>query len=236
MIKDDKLKAIIKAKKTNLILSLDITNEFHFFNILIDCVSVICGIKIHSDILPFAHNQTFYDKLNELAIKYDFIIIEDRKLADIGYINKLQAQYYKNYGIDYMTCHSFMGRSAVESIDSNMKLFLISDMSCKDSYIDDSICHDMFIENTNIIGFVSQKKQENEKFINQPLYLRPGIKIIDEDSSNNNNNDCYGQQYTTPKVYPGILWVVGRNITQDEDPYKQALKYQCIFEKSIKSE
>jgi orotidine-5'-phosphate decarboxylase len=224
-IKDTELRTIIKTKKTNLILSLDIVDEKTFFQILAKCVNLICGIKIHSDILPFAHNPQFYSKLIEFATIYKFIIIEDRKLSDVGYINKLQAQHYKNYGINYMTCHSIMGRDAIDAIDCGLKLFLVADMSCKGAVIDDNICHDMFIENNNIIGFVSQKQHTNSKFTHQPLYLQPGIKI-----DGDNDTDAYGQQYNIPKVRPGVLWVVGRDITTAKDPYKQALKYQQFFE------
>ena len=116
-------KQICQSKQTNLILSLDVQDKERFFSILVACKDYICGVKIHSDIMPFV-NDSFYKTLNKLSTQHNFIIIEDRKLADIGYINQLQASYYKSKGINYMTCHCIMGEEAVHSL-SNMKLFAL---------------------------------------------------------------------------------------------------------------
>ena len=220
-MKDKYLLKIIKKKQTNLILSLDVQDRYRFFAILLKCKDHICGVKVHSDMLDFADDD-FYKRLNELSKAHNFIIIEDRKLADIGYINRLQANCYKNKGIDYMTCHCFMGEDAVNSI-SDMKLFLISDMSCKDCMLSDDldkISSELYDSNDNVIGFVSQKDKE------KGFVLRPGIKLSE-------GTDDFGQVYKKPKVSKGVLWVVGRGITKAKDPATVAEKYKKIFKSQI---
>jgi uridine monophosphate synthetase len=222
--KDPKLASIIETKKTNLILSLDIDNEIQFFKLIDECASFICGVKIHSDILSFTDNYEFYDKLFDIATKENFIVIEDRKLADIGHINRLQAIYYRNRHIHYLTCHSFMGREAIDAIPSDINLFLISDMSCSGAKIDGAICVPLFIEMQNVIGFVSQSHKKNIIFPKLPFYLRPGIKLAVD-----GHIDGHGQIYQPPEKYPGVLWVVGRDITQADEPRRQAAAYQQLF-------
>jgi orotidine 5'-phosphate decarboxylase subfamily 1 len=222
--KDHILASIIETKKTNLILSLDIDDEAQFFKLIGDCATFICGVKIHSDILSFTDNYDFYDKLFDIATKENFIVIEDRKLADIGYINRLQAIYYRNRHIHYLTCHSFMGRDAIEAIPSDINLFLIADMSCSGAKINSDTCVPLFIDMPNVIGFVSQYHKTNIIFPRLPFYLRPGIKLIDH-----GHIDGHGQIYQQPDKYPGVLWVVGRDITLSAEPRRQAAAYQQLF-------
>ena len=91
--KNSNLKNIVLSKKTNVILSLDVSCEISFFTILTLCAPYICGVKIHSDIYSFS-SDNFYKRLTILSEKDNFIIIEDRKLADIGNTNKLQVEEF----------------------------------------------------------------------------------------------------------------------------------------------
>lgn len=228
---DKELRTIIIQKKTNLILSLDVTDKLHFFSVLYDCKEYICAVKLHLDCYTFMDDKA-YDTLFDWAEKYNFIIIEDRKFADIGNTNRLQALRFMNIGIRYFTSHIFMGKDSIENFPENCCVFLIANMSCKGSYFSDKIQLEPLLESTsksyydkipNVIGFVSQKNIEtnSEKY---PLILRPGVRL-----PGSHNNDTMGQIYKPPEIYPGVCWVVGREIIHAKEPKKVAEKYKNIF-------
>ena len=233
--KDSNLKNIVLSKKTNVILSLDVSCETNFFTILTLCAPYICGVKIHSDIYSFS-SDNFYKRLTVLSEKHNFIIIEDRKLADIGNTNKLQVEEFNKKHIHYFTSHCIMGEEAISSIPTHSKLFLITDMSCNNTFFKEfestlqKISHNYFENYANVIGFVSQK---NHDPINKsiPFILRPGVRI--PESFKTSMKDKYGQQYKIPSVTPGVLWVIGREIIHSKTPVKTIQKYQQLFMNNI---
>ena len=132
------LRQIIKDKNTILVLSLDVTDQKSFFTILKKCAPYICALKLHFELYPFLTNKKL-KKLLRYATKYKFIIIEDRKFADIGNTNYLQSLEFIKKGITYFTSHLFTGKYALESFPCESNLFLISDMSCKEAFLSDVV-------------------------------------------------------------------------------------------------
>ena len=72
--------------------------------------------------------------------------------------------------------------------------------------------------------------------------MRPGIKLqcssnntedateeTTENTTKDTTKDTMGQQYKVPEVYPGVCWVVGRNITQAQNPRLVAEQYKNLF-------
>ena len=102
---------VIKHKKTNIILSLDLNNTYDILHLVETTGPHICGIKLHCDIIEdFSH--LFQKKLKELAQNYNFIIIEDRKFADIGNTIEMQIinpKYNLANFVDAVTIHSISG-------------------------------------------------------------------------------------------------------------------------------
>lgn len=111
----ERLINIIKEKKTCLCLSLDISyfkpnskcdDNIYGFNIIELCASYICMLKIHCDLVR-DFDDNVINKLIEYSKNYNFLIMEDAKLSDVGSINydKILANNYKMYKwADCITC------------------------------------------------------------------------------------------------------------------------------------
>lgn len=226
---------IIKQKETNLVLSLDVSNKKHFFRILTDCAPYICALKLHLELYSFLKGKTL-NKLIQCSKKYNFIIIEDRKFADIGNTQYLQANEFIKKGITHFTSHLFTGKDALYAFPAEANIFLISDMSCRNAFFSDKIDLRSIIHNKSIdyyktipqvIGFVSQYNINKN---NNAIILRPGIRL----NANviNQKQDTMGQKYKLPQIIPNVCWVVGRDIYQSDNPKNMAKQYQELFKKN----
>ena len=78
-----KLFRIMEQKKSNLCLSVDVTSRHRLLEFAETIGPQICCLKTHMDILMDFEPQIPLT-LKELAEKHDFLLFEDRKLADIG--------------------------------------------------------------------------------------------------------------------------------------------------------
>lgn len=210
----------IRSKKaSNLIISCDNKNALDILEIVTVLRNHILGIKLHSDIYDYG-SHSFFDKklfhntLKILSIKYDFIIIEDRKFCDIGNTVSMQSEYITEYA-DLITVHSVPGPGILEGLrdnclKNNCGVLLISQMSSKDSLIDKEYTEktlDMARDYKDIVtGFICQQHIDDEF-----MHFTPGVKLSD-------GNDSLGQQYNTPQyLIDGVrtdFLIVGRGIYQ----------------------
>ena len=235
MSKSTELIDIINKKKTILVLSLDVNDKKEFFKILKQCAPYICALKLHFELCSFLKGNTL-KKLLRYSKKYNFIIIEDRKFADIGNTQKLQALEFIKKGITYFTSHMFTGKKALESFPRAANIFLISDMSCENAFFSDKInlrpiinekLKEYYKTIPQIVGFVSQN---NITIDSNQIILRPGVRI--STGKKVQFSDKMGQKYKKPKVEPHVCWVVGREIYQAEYPDKIAKQYKILFQKN----
>ncbi len=231
------LKDKIKAKKSNLILSLDVDNQKDFFNILDKTAKHIVILKTHIDILK-DFNPEFIVKLKEYAIKHDFMIFEDRKFADIG--NIVQKQYQggiykiKNWA-HFITVHAISGEGILqglfEGID-NKSSFLLAKMSSKGNLMNETYTRNVFNMGEKhhevVSGYIchANGKEELRKLKNKipkgQLMLMPGVKL-------KAGTDDAGQQYTTVEdaMQGGAdCIIVGRGIIKAENPEAAAKEYK----------
>lgn len=127
---------IMAAKKTNLCLSVDLTSATDILNLVEKVGEHICLVKTHVDIIEdFSDN--FISNLKQLAQKFNFLILEDRKFADIG--NTVSLQYSKGiYKVgqwaDCVTVHSLPGEGVLKALNVSMNeisqgVFLLAEMS-----------------------------------------------------------------------------------------------------------
>lgn len=226
---------LMNSKKTNLCLAADLTKCDDILNVANICGPYICILKTHIDIIE-DFNQNFINTLQNLANKHNFLIMEDRKFADIGNTVSLQFSkglYHISEWADLITVHSITGQSILKALKSCMKpsknqgLFLLAEMSSHGNLINDKYkestikltteCLDVDI----IAGVVCQ----NSDCINFPglIQFTPGCKIDEI-------NDNLGQQYQTPeyiiKEKGADIVVVGRGILNANSIEKAALLYR----------
>ncbi|CAF1596675.1 unnamed protein product [Adineta ricciae] len=230
----ERFQMILKEKKTNLCLSADLPSLDEIIELSKQIGPNICMLKIHCDILnDFSMEKIL--QLKEISRKFNFLLLEDRKFADIG--NTVKSQYTKglfqiSQWADLVTVHILPGEGIVEaleqaaqSINEPRGCLLIAQMSSKgaltdnEDYVKGAVqCAKKY--SNFVIGFISQSRLTTD---NQFLHCTPGIHL-------NNTGDQLGQQYVTPRQAidgrGADILIVGRAILDSINRVKTAEEYQ----------
>ncbi|KAI0701820.1 orotidine monophosphate decarboxylase [Cytidiella melzeri] len=198
----------IARKKSNLCVSVDVTDRNDFLKIIDAVGPYVCLIKTHVDILDH-FDMSLIEHLQELSVNHDFLIFEDRKFADIG--NTVALQYssgvHKIASWSHITnAHPIPGPSIISGLASVGKplgrgLLLLAEMSTKGSLATGSYTEEAVrmarAHRDFVIGFIAQRRMEgvgvsttheHEDF----LILSPGVAL-------DSKGDAMGQQYRTPR-------------------------------------
>lgn len=218
-----KLLHIAIQKKSNLIVSADVTTTAELLKLVELVGPHIVALKTHIDIISdFDSDQTILP-LKDLAAKYNFLLMEDRKFADIGNTQELQFSMgvfkISNWadlvtaqaiaGYDSLDCFRNVGVVAILSMSSTGTL---TDMEYREQAVKIAVSH------PNVFGGVAQNKIPNEL-----LLFTPGVNLAD-------SGDGKGQQYNTPEyVFKKLetdFIIVGRGIYKSDDVEKAALNYK----------
>jgi len=224
-------------KQSNLVLSLDVTTQTEFFDILDKCGEEIVMLKTHVDILD-DYDENFVPKLQKYAKHQNFLIFEDRKFADIG--NTVRHQFrngvYKiNDWAEYITVHMVAGelilKGLFEGIE-NRAAFVLARMSSKGNLLNETYtrkCFEAAKKNPQwVAGFIGHGKDMEDikrfkkKFPGSELLMMPGVKL-------ERGSDAMGQQYITVEEAVGggaDCIIVGRGVIKAKDPKKEAKIYR----------
>jgi len=221
-------------KKSNLIVSADVVTTNELLNLAEKVGPHIVALKTHIDIIKdFDHDKTILP-LVDLARKHNFLLMEDRKFADIGSTQELQFSkgvYQISTWADMVTSHLIAGKKSLECF-KNVGVIAILGMSSQGTLTDAHYQEEglkIVEEQPNIMGCVAQK-------INKKMLLfTPGVSL-------EHAGDDKGQQYNTPDhVFDNLhtdFIIVGRGIYQAEDAEKSSKNYREIgwkaYEKSLK--
>ena len=196
-----KLRTIIAEKKTRLCFSADIDNPIKVIEILTQIGQHIAICKIHFDIFKFTNKYTaewFIKEIRSLSKTLNFLIMEDRKFFDISYIVEKQFAPFNGW-VDLVTVHGLVNDSVLKKIDAGV--LLVSSMSNNTYDITDK-CIELYKNNSNVVGFITQKKIDNI------MSFTPGISFedtIDEDQRYKNISNI------SQEDMPDII-IVGRTI------------------------
>lgn len=260
-----KLFDIMTAKKTNLAVALDIESLESIINIVKLIGPYICVLKIHADTLKdfFSENQstlTSFDsekfvlkkipliyELKKIANDLNFLIMEDRKFADIGSV--VQQQYTSGpfqiaEWADLVTTHSLSGGGMIEAMQAalekeNIKeprgVIMLPQMSTKENlltpeYTLRTIMQIIQLKEKGInlpTGLITRSKIDfnNKQLDYGILRMTPGIGLFEH-----TNKD---QQYITPqKAFESLgtdIAIVGRAIYNSQNPIQvaQTLQQTC---------
>ncbi|UKB83246.1 orotidine-5'-phosphate decarboxylase [Chryseobacterium sp. MEBOG06] len=211
------------AKKSNLIASADVTTTQELLDLAEKVGPHIIALKTHIDIISdFDYEQTI-TPLKEIAAKHQFLLMEDRKFADIGNTQELQftsGVFKITDWADFVTSQVIGG---FESLDcfSNVGVVAIVGMSSKGAlttanYREEAL--KVALSHPNVIGGVSQNKIPEEL-----LLFTPGVNLAD-------SGDGKGQQYNTPehvfKTLHTDFIIVGRGIYKSDNPELSAVTYK----------
>lgn len=224
----DKLGHIMRKKQTNLTLSVDVTTSNELLELADKIGPHICILKTHMEIVE-DFNEEVVRELMILAKKHQFLIMEDRKFADIGSIvqKQLKSGTFKiSTWADLITVYGMPGPSILESIQDicthdRLGVVLIAQLSSEGNFLDESYKNAM-VELAKgykdiVVGFISQEKISDGFY-----HLTPGINI-------STVADDKGQLYNTPEMAmeKGTdIIIVGRGIYQATNPVDMAIMYK----------
>ncbi|MGG7468083.1 orotidine-5'-phosphate decarboxylase [Chryseobacterium arthrosphaerae] len=210
-------------KKSNLIASADVTTTQELLAFAEKVGPHIIALKTHIDIISDFDYEKTITPLKEIAAKHRFLLMEDRKFADIGNTQELQftsGVFRITDWADFVTSQVIGG---FESLDcfNNVGVVAIVGMSSKGalttaSYREEAL--KVAQSHPNVIGGVSQNKLPEEL-----LLFTPGVNLAD-------SGDGKGQQYNTPehvfKTLHTDFIIVGRGIYKSEDAEAAAITYK----------
>lgn len=228
---------IMITKQTNLCVAVDVTTVPELMKLLPSIGPYICVLKLHIDILT-DFTPSVIDDLLAAKAKYNFLIFEDRKFADIG--STVAHQYASGiYKIvewaDLVTVHSVPGPGIISGLasvaearpdrsNSPRGILLLAEMSssgnlCTESYASQTI--EMAKQSPAfVVGFISQRRPDS--ITSQYLVLTPGVSLASK-------GDSMGQQYATPEdaISRGAdIIIVGRGIYGAKDVEATTKQYK----------
>lgn len=218
-----KLLQIALEKKSNLIASADVITTAELLDLAEKVGPHIVALKTHIDIITdFDPDETIL-KLKDIAAKHNFLLMEDRKFADIGNTQELQFSYgsYKiSNWADFVTAQVIAGYDSLDCF-RNVGVVAIIGMSSKGTLTDRNYREEatkIAQSHPNVIGGVSQDQLPEEL-----LLFTPGVNLADK-------GDGKGQQYNTPEhVFRNLhtdFIIVGRGIYKAENPEQASLNYK----------
>lgn len=225
-----KLLEIAEAKRTNLILAADVHTSAELLHLAETIGPHIAVLKTHLEITE-DWTPGLGKKLKAIAQKHNFLIFEDRKLADIG--NTMVMQYeHSMFQIskwaDLINVHPIVGLPSIKALAertsaNNCGLLLLAELSVAGNLTDELYKQKstaMAAElSDSVIGFIARSAfPGSENF----LVLTPGVKL-------EAGTDNKGQQYLTPEIAingGSDLIIVGRGIIQAADPVSTAIEYK----------
>lgn len=257
------LEQVSDNKRSRVCVAID-TSDANQLLRLADVVGPsVCAIKVHLDQLDSRTNvdQLIYG-LRELANQHGFVFLEDRKMADIGqtaFQQLSKGMYRVAEWCHLVTIHCLAGsgvlqafRAANEELATKgkshrVKALPVLQMSSRDNLLDDSYsskCLRLCESYTDVVaGFVCQGPlpEADHMLEHNPgsSYWVPGIHM-------HASGDQFGQTYSTvdsaverfrtrQSARTNIILIVGRGITNADDPAATAELYRVAVEDAIKT-
>lgn len=240
-----KLFLLMSRKCSNLCLSADTTSTSDLLELASEIGPYICVLKLHVDILK-DFNAHFIEKLTSIATKNDFLILEDRKFADIGHIAHLQysegVHHIANWA-DLVTVHPLPGRGildglrrAVNAEGNERGCFVVVEMSTEGNLNTSEYKTGALKLTSTHPDFVAGIVSQTASLLTDPgmIQLTPGVQLTP-------GKDDLGQQYRSPEhviLERGAdIAVVGRGIIRADNIHEAAKEFQVrlwkAYEKRI---
>uniref|UniRef100_A0A8D8QUL1 Uridine 5'-monophosphate synthase n=1 Tax=Cacopsylla melanoneura TaxID=428564 RepID=A0A8D8QUL1_9HEMI len=225
---------IILKKKSNVCIALDVTSSKELLSLAKQLGPHIALLKTHSDAVT-DWSEDVANELVRLSKEMEFLILEDRKLADIGATVGHQFSLIAPWA-HLVTVHSIAGPGPLQEIariaeqrGEKRGVFLIAELSCAGNLIDEKYTQatlnlaQSFASIT--VGLVCQSPSVLSSSSGL-LQLTPGIHLSQA-------GDNKGQQYNSPNEVITLrgadIGVIGRGVTQAPDPLAAVKEYKRLM-------
>lgn len=225
-----KLCTIIHEKQSNIALAADVTSKAALLELADRVGPEICCLKTHIDIIQ-DFDWDLVVQLQQLAKKHNFLIVEDRKFADIGSTVRQQYEggtYRIAQWADIIIAHTIAGKQTITALlqaaaQRERALLLIAQLSCADNMITNEYTQQvvaMAREFPNfVIGLIAQESVTDDPSL---LICTPGIHCAQTSDESN-------QRYNDPEwaiAQGSDILIIGRAIYQALDPQAAARDYR----------
>jgi uridine monophosphate synthetase len=230
----DKLYRIAFRKKSNIVLSVDLSKSADIIRLIEETRDYILGIKIHSDIIEDFHVLLEYleggggdegvEGVEGVEGIDDLVIIEDCKVADISFISLQKVKNYCAYA-DYITYHCLLGDDLAVSLKGaypELGLLGVVEMSVGGCLINDVYMRGAESQLELMDGCVIQGNGIRMFGRKLPVTFSPGISL-------SSRADNYNQTYRNPILEKvGEFWIIGRGIYLAGDVGEEARLYRDL--------
>lgn len=235
---------LMKVKKSCLCLSLDVNKWETGKKIIEECGEHIIMVKTHVETYSDFNNETFANEIKELANKYNFFVMEDRKLADVDEIN-WKEMMFGIFRIDdwasFITLHGLTAESTlnyyIQRMSSgyplNIAPCVVAQMNSMNSLIDSEYTKktiDMLDRFDKDVGgsllspiLITQCLPS----VKNRLKFTPGVCLedADENSSQLDTMNKYRSVETAILYEKNHGVIVGKDIVYSKKPGERAKKY-----------
>ena len=241
---------LIERKQSNLCVAADASSA-HEVLAFADAVGPhVCCLKTHADAIRDFGREAG-EKLLELSRKHDFIIFEDRKLADIGALSRDQFANGPTFASDWasmVSVHAIPGPGIIDGVaeasdTSKQGCVLLAQMSSDGSLADSHYAQQTLdmarSRKSAVAGIVCQSAYELSESSSDSgmVFFTPGVRF-------QKGAGELGQTYNTPfdAVHNRLadVVIVGGGITKTEDVGAAAAEYRKAaweaYKQSLKSE
>ena len=216
-------------KKGRLCVAADYRNAKDILSLADDVGPYISVFKVHADTVV-DNSEAFRNKLREKALIHDFFIMEDRKIADIGMIARMQLETYS--WAHLVTVHALAGPSIftalapviISKFTNIIGIVVVVEMSCKGA-LGDARYFNLATNCAENAKSIVAAVVAQQRYGSLPLMM-PGV----------GTGDAHGQRarpYTDDSLNCADIVIVGRAITGSENP-KRACKEIYLHLKSLK--
>lgn len=231
-----RLLSLMSSKRTNLAVAADVTTRAALLALADAAGPHIAVLKTHADIVGDWDARTG-SELRALAERHNFLIFEDRKLADIG--NTVVQQVSGGLHsiaewADFVNAHALPGPGIVDGVrkvnegrERALGLVLLAEMSSKGNLArlpgyKEAVVAMAEGDADFVFGFISMGRLKC-KDADQFVFMTPGVKMAA-------GGDALGQQYNTPEAVVGEkgsdMIIVGRGIYEAVDPAVAAKEFR----------
>lgn len=195
-----RIETLRKEKKSNLCFSADLLDLSKLWSILDEIGKYIVICKVHYDIVPEEERKEYRERMIDMSIKHNFLIMEDRKFNDISFIVKQQYEHFKNW-VDLVTVHTLVTVDVIKQLSG---VVLVANMSNNDYDFSEEARIIANNHKHHVAGFVSQHRISNMD--SRMFCMTPGISL--------SNMKVDDQNYRTFTEVDADIIIVGRAIYQ----------------------